>query len=130
MREVTIPSVGMAMTEAVLNVWLKNPGDSVAGGEVLAEIETDKSVLDLESPTDGLLGRHLVSAGATVPVGHVIVRILAPGEVEPDDTTGVRADGASAVDDAALDDAAVDDGAAAVDDGAAAPAASDEPVKT
>jgi pyruvate dehydrogenase E2 component (dihydrolipoamide acetyltransferase) len=108
------------MTEAVLNVWLKNPGDSVAEGEVLAEIETDKSVLDLESPSDGLLGRHLVSAGATVPVGHAIVRILAPGEVEPDDNTGVRADGA----------AAVDDGAPAVDDGAAAPAASDQAVTT
>ena len=85
MREVTIPSVGMAMTEAVLNVWLKNPGDSVAAGETLAEIETDKSALDLESPSDGLLGRHLVSAGETVPVGQVIVRILSPGEVEPDD---------------------------------------------
>ena len=77
----------------MLNVWLKNPGDSVAEGEVLAEIETDKSVLDLESPSDGLLGRHLVSAGATVPVGHAIVRILAPGEVEPDDNTGLRAEG-------------------------------------
>ena len=95
MREVTIPSVGMAMTEAVLNVWLKNPGDSVAAGETLAEIETDKSALDLESPSDGLLGRHLVSAGATVPVGQVIVRILAPGEVEPDDKADERADAAS-----------------------------------
>jgi pyruvate dehydrogenase E2 component (dihydrolipoamide acetyltransferase) len=66
-------------------VWLKNPGDSVAAGETLAEIETDKSALDLESPSDGLLGRHLVSAGETVPVGQVIVRILSPGEVEPDD---------------------------------------------
>jgi pyruvate dehydrogenase E2 component (dihydrolipoamide acetyltransferase) len=124
----------MAMTEAVLNVWLKNPGDSVAEGEVLAEIETDKSVLDLESPSDGLLGRHLVSAGATVPVGHAIVRILAPGEVEPDDNTGLPAEDASAVDDAAVgavtvDDAAVDHGAPAVDD-AAAPAVSDQAVTT
>jgi pyruvate dehydrogenase E2 component (dihydrolipoamide acetyltransferase) len=84
-REVTIPSVGMAMTEAVLNAWLKNPGDSVVSGEAIAEIETDKSSLDLESPSDGVLGRHLVSAGASVPVGQVIVRVLEPGETEPHD---------------------------------------------
>ena len=93
MREVAIPSVGMAMTEAVINVWLKNPGDSVAAGETLAEIETDKSTLELESPSDGLLGRHLVPAGATVPVGQVIVRILSPGEVEKDEDVGARMDG-------------------------------------
>jgi pyruvate dehydrogenase E2 component (dihydrolipoamide acetyltransferase) len=90
-REVTIPSVGMAMTEAVLNAWLKNPGDSVVVGEAIAEIETDKSSLDLESPSDGVLGRHLVSAGASVPVGQVIVRLLEPGEIEPHDSDGPRA---------------------------------------
>ena len=88
MREVTIPSVGMAMTEAVLNAWLKNPGDSVVSGEAIAEIETDKSSLDLESPSDGVLGRHLVPAGANVPVGQVIVRVLEPGEAEPYDSAG------------------------------------------
>jgi pyruvate dehydrogenase E2 component (dihydrolipoamide acetyltransferase) len=87
-REVTIPSVGMAMTEAVLNAWLKNPGDSVVSGEAIAEIETDKSSLDLESPSDGVLGRHLVSAGASVPVGQVIVRVLEPGETEPHEHEG------------------------------------------
>ena len=91
MREVTIPSVGMAMTEAVLNAWLKHPGDSVAVGEAIAEVETDKSSLDLESPSDGVLGRHLVSAGASVPVGQVIVRVLEPGEIEPHDNDGPHA---------------------------------------
>lgn len=91
MREVTIPSVGMAMTEAVLNAWLKNPGDSVASGEAIAEIETDKSSLDLESPGDGVLGRHLVAAGTTIPVGQVIVRVLEPGEAEPDEAQGAEA---------------------------------------
>jgi len=89
-REVTIPSVGMAMTEAVLNAWLKNPGDSVVSGEAIAEIETDKSSLDLESPSDGVLGRHLVAAGASVPVGQVIVRVLEPGETEPNDNARPR----------------------------------------
>jgi pyruvate dehydrogenase E2 component (dihydrolipoamide acetyltransferase) len=108
-REVTIPSVGMAMTEAVLNVWLKNPGDSIAAGEAIAEIETDKSSLDLESPGDGVLGRHLVSAGASVPVGQVIVRVLEPGEIEPHDTDGPRA--AAAVAEAAADTGAAEPGA-------------------
>ncbi len=98
MREVTIPSVGMAMTEAVLNAWLKNPGDSVVSGEAIAEIETDKSSLDLESPGDGVLGRHLVSAGASVPVGQVIVRVLEPGEIEPHDNDGPRAAAETAAD--------------------------------
>ena len=88
MREVTIPSVGMAMTEAVLNTWFKNPGDSVAAGEAIAEIETDKSSLDVESPSDGVLGRHLASAGSVVPVGQVVVRVLEPGEIEPPDSDG------------------------------------------
>ncbi len=91
MREVTIPSVGMAMTEAVLIAWLKSPGDSVATGEAIAEIETDKSSLDLESPSDGVLGRHLVSAGLSVPVGQVIVRVLEPGEIEPQDNDAAHA---------------------------------------
>src|SRR5579863_8155472 len=81
----------MAMTEAVLNAWLKNPGDSVVSGEAIAEIETDKSSLDLESPSDGVLGRHLVPAGANVPVGQVIVRVLEPGEAEPYDNAGLPA---------------------------------------
>src|SRR5579859_2172945 len=83
----------MAMTEAVLNAWLKNPGDSVVSGEAIAEIETDKSSLDLESPSDGVLGRHLVPAGANVPVGQVIVRVLEPGEAEPYDSGGLPAAG-------------------------------------
>jgi pyruvate dehydrogenase E2 component (dihydrolipoamide acetyltransferase) len=128
-REVTIPSVGMAMTEAVLNAWLKNPGDSVAAGETLAEIETDKSVLDLESPSDGLLGRHLVPAGATVPVGQVIVRILSPGEVEASSDAGALAAGettggeATAGETAAADTAAADSAGVTVPGSAVASAA-------
>jgi pyruvate dehydrogenase E2 component (dihydrolipoamide acetyltransferase) len=110
-REVTIPSVGMAMTEAVLNAWLKNPGDSVVSGEAIAEIETDKSSLDLESPSDGVLGRHLVSAGASVPVGQVIVRVLEPGETEPHDNDNAGPRTAEPAADAEVAGAASADGA-------------------
>jgi pyruvate dehydrogenase E2 component (dihydrolipoamide acetyltransferase) len=80
MQEVTIPALGMAMTEAILTHWFKQPGDVVTVGDVLAEIETDKSAVELESPADGTLGPHLVTEGDPVPVGDVVVRILAPGE--------------------------------------------------
>jgi pyruvate dehydrogenase E2 component (dihydrolipoamide acetyltransferase) len=115
-REVTIPSVGMAMTEAVLNAWLKNPGDSVVSGEAIAEIETDKSSLDLESPSDGVLGRHLVSAGANVPVGQVIVRVLDPGETEPHDNDNAGPRTAEPAADAEVVEAVGEGGDGAPDD--------------
>ena len=49
MDELTIPALGMAMTEAVLIQWHKHPGDAVAVGDVLAEIETDKSTVELKA---------------------------------------------------------------------------------
>ena len=83
MRDVTIPALGMAMTEALLLSWLKQPGDTVVEGEPIAEIETDKATMDLESPAAGLLGRHLFDAGALVPIASPVCRILEAGEVEP-----------------------------------------------
>ena len=82
MHDVNIPALGMAMTEAVLTQWHKQPGDSVAAGDVIAEIETDKSNVDLESPADGVLGAHLVGEGDAVAIGAPVVRILEPGETE------------------------------------------------
>ena len=84
MHDVNIPALGMAMTEAVLTQWHKQPGDTVAAGDVIAEIETDKSNVDLESPADGVLGAHLVGEGDAVAIGAPVVRILEPGETETD----------------------------------------------
>ena len=75
-QDVTIPALGMAMTEAVLTRWYKKPGETVAAGEAIAEIETDKSAVDLESPADGVLGPHLVAEGDEVPVGAAVTRIM------------------------------------------------------
>jgi pyruvate dehydrogenase E2 component (dihydrolipoamide acetyltransferase) len=75
-REVTIPALGMAMTEALLAVWLKQPGDIVRAGEPIAEIETDKATMELESPADGVLGAHLFAAGSMVPIAEPVCRIL------------------------------------------------------
>ncbi len=75
-QDVTIPALGMAMTEAILTRWYKKPGETVAAGEAIAEIETDKSAVDLESPADGVLGPHLVAEGDEVPVGAAVTRIM------------------------------------------------------
>jgi pyruvate dehydrogenase E2 component (dihydrolipoyllysine-residue acetyltransferase) len=80
MAEIAIPSIGIAMTEALLVSWLKEPGDEVAAGEPVAEIETDKATMELESPVSGRLGAHLAEPGAIVPVGSVVVEVVAPGE--------------------------------------------------
>ncbi|MHB8958463.1 MAG: dihydrolipoamide acetyltransferase family protein [Candidatus Limnocylindrales bacterium] len=71
-----MPAIGMAMTEASLVAWLKQPGDTVVAGEAVAEIETDKTTMDLESPADGILGPHLVAEGEIAAVGTVIAHIL------------------------------------------------------
>jgi pyruvate dehydrogenase E2 component (dihydrolipoamide acetyltransferase) len=100
MHDVTIPALGMAMTEAILTHWFKQPGEAVAVGDVLAEIETDKSAVELESPANGTLGLHLVTEGDTVPIGDVVVRILAPGEIEDGgDGPGLEAEAEDAVPD-------------------------------
>ena len=75
-QDVTIPALGMAMTGAVLTRWYKEPGETVAAGEPIAEIETDKSAVDLESPADGVLGPHLVAEGDEVPIGAAVTRVL------------------------------------------------------
>lgn len=80
MHEVVIPFVGVAMDEAVLSHWVKAPGDSVVTGEVLAEIETDKTTLPLESPADGILGAHLLDEGSSAAPGTVVVRVYGVGE--------------------------------------------------
>src|SRR5947209_7791076 len=89
--DVNIPALGMAMTEAVLTRWHKQPGDAVAVGEAIAEIETDKSKVDLESPAAGVLGPHLVGEGDVVPVGRPVARVLEAGALEPPVPAGTPA---------------------------------------
>ncbi len=83
MAEVVIPAAGIAMEEALVVKWFKEPGDAVAVDDVVAEIETDKATMDILSPAAGTLGDHLFEPGAIVPVGAVIVHVLVEGEVAP-----------------------------------------------
>jgi pyruvate/2-oxoglutarate dehydrogenase complex dihydrolipoamide acyltransferase (E2) component len=73
--DVTLPKLADTLREGIVSRWLKRPGDRVARGEPLVEIETDKVNSEIESPYDGVLAEVLVEEGATVPVGAVIARI-------------------------------------------------------
>jgi pyruvate dehydrogenase E2 component (dihydrolipoyllysine-residue acetyltransferase) len=90
-QDVTIPSLGMAMTGAILTRWYKEPGETGAAGEAIAEIETDKSAVDLESPADGVLGPHLVAEGDEVPVGAAVTRVLDEAAAPVPDEAAQRA---------------------------------------
>ena len=83
MREVLIPATGFAMTEALLLRWHKQPGEAVSIGEPIAEIETDKTSADIESPATGVLGPHLAAEGSVVQVGVALTLILEDGDPEP-----------------------------------------------
>jgi pyruvate dehydrogenase E2 component (dihydrolipoamide acetyltransferase) len=75
MPEVTMPRLSDTMQEGTISQWLKKPGDQIKKGDVLAEIETDKASMDLESYDAGVLEQVLVQAGETVPIGQVIAII-------------------------------------------------------
>ena len=71
-NEVTMPSMGADMTEGTIVKWLKSEGDEVKRGDKLAEIETDKTVVEMESYGDGILKKIVVAEGQAVPVGQLI----------------------------------------------------------
>ena len=68
------------MEEGRLVKWLKNEGDNIASGETLAEVETDKAVMELVARGEGVLRKRLLGEGATAPVGQLVAVIAAPDE--------------------------------------------------
>lgn len=80
-REILMPALTPTMEEGTLARWHVRPGDSVEAGQVIAEIETDKSVLELESLEGGEIGELMVEEGAEgVAVDRVIATLLKPQE--------------------------------------------------
>jgi pyruvate dehydrogenase E2 component (dihydrolipoamide acetyltransferase) len=69
LEEFRMPSLGADMTAGRLVQWLKAPGDRVARGDLIAEVDTDKGAIDIEVFTDGMLAKTLVEPGQKVPVG-------------------------------------------------------------
>ena len=74
-NEVTMPSMGADMTEGTIAKWLKAEGDQVSRGDKLAEIETDKTVVEMEAYAEGVLRQITAEEGSLVQVGTVIAYI-------------------------------------------------------
>jgi len=81
--KVVMEALSPTMEEGRLVEWKKNEGDAVAVGDVLAEVETDKAVMELVARAAGVLIKRLVPAGTTVPVAQPVAWIGAAGEVVP-----------------------------------------------
>jgi pyruvate dehydrogenase E2 component (dihydrolipoamide acetyltransferase) len=96
--KVIMPKSGMAMEEGVLVAWRKKVGDQVRSGEAIAEIETDKAVMDLEAELDGVLIAIVRQAGERIPVTETIAWIGTAGEQVPvsTETGGSHAQAAAA----------------------------------
>ena len=84
MQEVIMPKLGMTMEEGTIVRWLKAEGDEVEKGDVLFEVQTDKVVMEVESPASGTLARILVREDETVPIAYVVAYIGSPGEEVPE----------------------------------------------
>jgi pyruvate dehydrogenase E2 component (dihydrolipoamide acetyltransferase) len=77
MREAIImPALSDTMNNGKLVKWAKKLGDPIRKGETIAEVETDKAVMDVEAFHDGFLAGPLASEGAQIPVGQVIGYIV------------------------------------------------------
>lgn len=75
MVDVTMPKMGATMTEGTVAAWRVKPGESVAVGDVLCEVETDKASVDVESEHAGTVEALLVNEGETVAIGVPIARL-------------------------------------------------------
>ena len=81
--QVVMEALSPTMEEGRLVEWRKQEGETVAVGDVLAEVETDKAVMELVARVGGVLLRHTVAAGQTVPVSSPVALIGQPGETAP-----------------------------------------------
>ncbi|MBN8906565.1 MAG: E3 binding domain-containing protein, partial [Rhodospirillales bacterium] len=82
---ILMPALSPTMTEGTLARWLKQEGDTVKAGDVIAEIETDKATMEVEAVDEGVLGKILVADGTQgVKVNDPIAVLVDPGEKVPD----------------------------------------------
>lgn len=79
---VRIPQIGEGLQEARLVATLKNPGDSIRRDEPIYQMETDKAVMDVESPYEGILVEWLAAVDTVLPIGAEVARMQVEGAVE------------------------------------------------
>ncbi len=77
---ITMPKLGFDMAEGMLVRWVKQVGENINKGDVLAEIETDKATVEVESSASGVVLQHIVDQGTVVPVNAPIAIVGAAGE--------------------------------------------------
>ena len=83
--DIQMPALSPTMEEGTLSKWLVKEGDTVTSGDILAEIETDKATMEVESIDEGTVGKIIVAAGTDgVKVGAVIMQLLEDGETAAD----------------------------------------------
>lgn len=80
-----LPKLGMNQEEGEIVSWLVSEGDTVAEGQPVVEIETDKATVEVEASASGVLAKIVHGEGDIVPINGVIAVILAPGETMPDE---------------------------------------------
>jgi pyruvate dehydrogenase E2 component (dihydrolipoamide acetyltransferase) len=77
--DVKMPNLGYDMEEGTVQSWLKSVGDRVERGEAIAEIETDKTTVEMEAMASGTLAEIVCAAGSTAAVGEVIAYLESDG---------------------------------------------------
>lgn len=92
---VKLPDMGTNVEECKLLAWRVQEGEQVKRGQVLADIETDKAVAELESTAEGVLLRHMVQAGVMAQTGETLAYVGQPGEAVPDGAAAPAASGGS-----------------------------------
>src|SRR6267142_1032816 len=78
--KVVMPKLSEAMETGKIIKWLKKEGDRIQGGDILAEVETDKADIEMEAFGGGVLRKILVDAGDHAPVGSLVAVIAEPNE--------------------------------------------------
>lgn len=84
---IVMPALEIAQETGKVLSWLKKEGEQVTKGQPLLEIETDKAVVEIEAPGDGILAGIRAQIGAVIPVGETIAWLIQPGETLPSDVT-------------------------------------------
>ena len=121
-HEVTMPAMGADMTEGTVVKWLKNEGDEVARGDKLAEIETDKTVVEMEAYNAGVLRRIVLGDGTKAPVGSLLAYIGDANDELPEADMAPAAPVAEPEPEVELEVAVPEPAAAPVETASAAPA--------
>ena len=80
---IVMPKMSYDMQQGTVVRWLKDEGEQIVSGEVIAEIETDKATVEMPAYINGVMGRIVVETGRTVPVGELIAIITQQGETLP-----------------------------------------------